>query len=100
MKRLGKKVLASTIIVNMLFFCMSGIIGEFSVEAEEINSNVEEDKSRNFIHTDGTNLKDSDENDFYIKSMGIGNGVWKVDDGAYEADHNEDTYKELHEMRI
>ena len=95
MKSLGKKVLASTIIVNILLFYMFAMINEFSVKAEELENN----ESKNFIHTENGKLVDKYGNEFNIQAIGFGNGVWSGQRYS-EKDHTEESYKEIAEMGL
>lgn len=55
--------------------------------------------SKDFIKSKDTKFYDSSENEYYIKSVGIGNNVWSNSLNGYDInDHNEETYKRIHDL--
>lgn len=55
--------------------------------------------SKDFIKSKDTKFYDSNDKEYHIKSIGLGNGVWTSKDNGWQSyDHNEDTYKEIHDL--
>ena len=61
----------------------------------KVNAKTDED----FITAKNTKFYDSNDNEYHIKSIGLGNGVWSSKDSGWQSyDHSEDTYKEIHDL--
>lgn len=54
--------------------------------------------AEDFVHADGTKLIGADGNEFHIKGMAFGNGVWGNPSVPDKSHHDEKSYRELADM--